>query len=116
MQLKQWLEKFIDLNAIRKKERFEINDLSIYFEKLEEIKTKLIRAGINEIENKKFKQKVGSLTNHQEHWSRIREKKLTLLKMKDITAKYPLDIKRKIRKYHEKLCVIDIDSTESKWF
>lgn len=61
-------EKFIDLNAIRKEERFEINDLSIYFEKLEEeIKTKLIRAGINEIENKKFKQKVGSLTNHYQH-------------------------------------------------
>lgn len=34
--------------------------------------------------------------------------------MKDITAKYPLDIKRKIRKYHEKLYVIDMDSTESK--
>lgn len=61
-------EKFIDLNAIRKEERFEINDLSIYFEKLEEeIKTKLIRAGINAIENKKFKQKVGSLTNHYQH-------------------------------------------------
>lgn len=34
-------EKFIDLNAIRKEGRFEINDLSIYFEKLEkEIKIK----------------------------------------------------------------------------